>query len=420
MDARIPLLLLSALQVLSIALAGTTPDLAMASDVSGNGDQLHLVHVAVLFRHGERASLTTFPGDPNQHYVWPMGRGQLTNRGRQTMYALGKWLRGRYARFLTHDVREVRARSSPVSRCFDSVAILLYGLYPAVDKERQWKHGQDWQPVAIMSPPDGTDKYATLCLPRFLESLSALYATEVPCALVDKRLPQPPSSRAQTETAAPRSFATAGSILDFVATVANVTDKPGVARFAATARIVDALFVNHENGLPLPEWGTKHIRELFWLNEMLVELIGKYQKDNMAGALLKDFVASMKPAHAGRGVMLTQGQDETDKGPKVTLFSYHDMNVAAVIVGLNGTLSGRPSYGAAIILEVFARNGASDTAADKFVRLLYKASGQHATNIPVEGCADPCPLQKFDETLERKFKPVTRAQCGWSEHQPLL
>ncbi|KAL1423057.1 hypothetical protein MTO96_021446 [Rhipicephalus appendiculatus] len=389
----------------------------MASYVGVSGDQMRLVHVAALFRHGERASLTTFPGDPNQHYVWPMGRGQLTNRGRQTMYALGKWLRGRYASFLTHDVREVRARSSPVPRCFDSVATLLYGLYPAVEKERQWKYGQDWQPVAIMSLPDGTDKYATLCLPRFLESLKALYATEVPCSLVDKRSLQPPSS---SETAAPRSFATAGNILEFVATVANVTDEPGVARFAATARIVDALFVNQENGLPLPEWGMKHTRQLSWLNDKLVELIGKYQKDNMAGALLKDFVASMKPVHAGGGVMLTQGRDDTDRGPKVTLYSYHDMNVAGVILGLNGTLSARPRYGAAVILEVFTHSGAFDTNAEKFVRVLYKASDEHATSIAVEGCADPCPLQKFGEVLERKFKPVTRAQCGWSEHQPLL
>ncbi|KAL3181989.1 hypothetical protein MRX96_035453 [Rhipicephalus microplus] len=362
MDARTPLLLLlSALRVLPIALAETSPDLA--TDVGGSGDQLRLVHVAALFRHGERASLTTFPGDPNRHYVWPMGRGQLTNRGRQTMYALGTWLRGRYASFLTHDVREVTARSSPVPRCFDSVALLLYGLYPAVEKGRQWKHGQDWQPVAIMSPPDGTDKYATLCLPRFLESLKAL------------------------ETAAPQTFATAGNILEFVATVANVTDEPGAARFAATARIVDALFVNQENGLPLPEWGVKHIRQLSWLNDKLVELIGK-------------------------------GGTTPTGGPKVTLYSYHDMNVAGVILGLNGTLSNRPLYGDAVILEVFTHSGAS--AAEKFVRVLYKARGEHATSIPVKGCADPCPLQKFDEILERRFNPVTRAECGWSEHQPLL
>ncbi|KAH7950818.1 hypothetical protein HPB52_001944 [Rhipicephalus sanguineus] len=404
MNARMPLLLLlSSLHVLPIALAETTPEWATASHVGGSGSQLRLVHVAVLFRHGERAPLTSFSGDPNRHYTWPMGHGQLTNRGRQTMWALGKWLRARYAHFLTSDVREVSARSSPVPRCFDSVAILLYGLYPAVDKERQWKHGQDWQPVPITSVPDGTDKYATPCLPRFLESLSALYATEVPLSLVGEQAARPPSPRAEPDpaTAGPRSFATASNILEFVATAANVTDKPGVARFMAIARIVDALL-------------------LIWLNEMLVELIGKYQKDNMAGALLKDFVASMKPGHAGGGVMLTQGQDETNKAPKVTLYSYHDMNVAGALVGLNGTLSGRPSCGAAIILEVFARSGASDTAADKFVRLLYKAGDQHATNIPVEGCADPCPLQKFNEILERKFKPVTRAQCGWSEHQPLL
>ncbi|KAH7946091.1 hypothetical protein HPB49_020309 [Dermacentor silvarum] len=317
MKGRVPLLLLlSALQVWTIALT----DRATASDV-GRSDQLRLVHVAVLFRHGERASLTTFPGDPNQHYVWPMGRGQLTNRGRQTMWALGTWLRERYAHFLTYDVREVSARSSPVPRCFDSCAILLYGLYPVIDKGRQWKRGQDWQPVPITSPPDGTDKYATLCLPRFLDSLSALYAAEVPCSLVGEPSAKPPS---------------------------------------------------------------------------------------------------MRPGYAAGGLTLTQGKDDTNTGPKVTLFSYHDMNVAGVILGMNGTLSGRPPYGAAVIIEVFTRSGASEATAERYVRLFYKASDQHATSIPVEGCADPCPLQKFDEVLQRKFEPVTRARCGWTEHQPLL
>lgn len=415
------LLLMPALQFFLTALAEAAQDRATAPDVGG-GNKLRLVHVAALFRHGERASVTTFPGDPNQHYVWPMGRGQLTKRGRQTMWALGKWLRARYARFLTSDVLEVSARSSPLPRCFDSMAILLYGLYPAIDKGRQWKRGQDWQPVAITRPPEGTDKYATTCLPRFIDAMKALYATEAPCSWVGEPSAQQTSSPSKNypETAAQRCFATAGNLINFVANAANVTDEAGVARYAATSTIVNDLFVNHENGLPLPDWGTKYIRQLSWLNDKFVEFMGRYQKDNMAGALLRDFVASMKRGHAGGDVKVAQAKDDANVEPKLTLYSYQDITIAGAILGINGTLSGRPPYGSAIILEVFARSDASGPAGGKYVRILYKMDDKGVTSIPVEGCTDPCPLEKFEEVLQRKFKPVTRTQCGWSEHQPLV
>lgn len=39
-----------------------------------------LMHLVVIHRHGERAPVGSFPTDPNRHYVWPMGLGQLTTK----------------------------------------------------------------------------------------------------------------------------------------------------------------------------------------------------------------------------------------------------------------------------------------------------------------------------------------------------
>ncbi|KAK8782575.1 hypothetical protein V5799_016086 [Amblyomma americanum] len=310
---------------------------------------------------------------------------------------------------------QVNARSSPVPRCFDSAALLLYGLYPAQGESRRWKPDQDWQPVVITSVPDGTDKYATLCMRRFEATIGALSTVKEPPSLVS----QPSDSMTGTASSPmhpPQRFGTAGNMLEYVAKMAHVTEKPGVARFTAIARVLDALFVYREYNMPLPEWATKHLRQLWWLNEQLVVLIARYQMDNMAGPMLRDVVASVRMGKA-KGVSLTQGTDDTDQGPKITLLSYHDMNVAGALLGLNDTLTIRPHYGAAVIVEVLSPR-ASETP-ERYVRVLYKA-GKNVSNIPIEGCNDPCPLQQFDEFLKRKFKPVSRAQCGWSEDQPLV
>ncbi|KAH9367719.1 hypothetical protein HPB48_021861 [Haemaphysalis longicornis] len=371
--------------------------------------QPQLVHVAILFRHGDRAPCTTFPGDPNQHHVWPMGRGQLTRRGRHSMWALGKWLRARYGHFLSWDPREVSARSSPMPRCFDSAALVLYGLYPARGEEAQLEPGRDWQPVGITRLLDDIDKYAALCLPRLHEAVQELSSLEIPGS--DATAPE---SRSES---ASRYLRTAGDVLNYVANMTNVSVDPGIPSYIPAWRNLDSLFVTREYALPLPEWALEHLRELDWVLVKSIELVSRSQMDNMAGILIKDVVARMRFGD-GRGPSLYQGNHETSAGPKMTLFSYHDLNVAGALLGLNGTMTARPPYGSAVIVEAFT-TGATETATRLYVRVLYKA-GEQLSEIPIEGCDVPCPVEQFDEFVQWRFRPVSREQCGWSEHQPLI
>lgn len=398
--------------LLLLVLRTTAPALA---DEKGTcdpvaGDQPQLVRVAVLFRHGDRAALSSFSGDPNRNYVWPMGRGRLTKRGRHTMWSLGKWLRVRYGHFLSYDVREVTARSSPMPRCFDSAALVLYGLYPALDEEAQWRPNEKWQPVDITRLPAGTDKYAALCAPRYREALLALSSVDGPC----------PDALKWTSSSTEGSLGTVADVIAYVAKMGGLTEEAGISRTIEVSRILDAISVAHENDLPVPDWASQHLQQLLWAYGKLLLQIGRSQMDNMAGALLKDVVAGVNVGES-HGPLLFQGKDDRSVGTKIALFSYHDVTVAGALFGLNTTLSEKPRYGAAVILEIFTLGctASTTTPGQLYVSVVYK-SGDDVSNIAIEGCDFPCPLERFKEFLHRRFKPVSREQCGWSENQPLL
>ncbi|XP_077564656.1 testicular acid phosphatase homolog [Haemaphysalis longicornis] len=294
-------------------------------------------------------------------------------------------------------------------RCFDSAALVLYGLYPARGEEAQLEPGRDWQPVGITRLLDDIDKYAALCLPRLHEAVQELSILEIPGS--DATAPE---SRSES---ASRYLRTAGDVLNYVANMTNVSVDPGIPSYIPAWRNLDSLFVTREYDLPLPEWALEHLHELDWVLGKSIELVSRSQMDNMAGILIKDVVARMRFGD-GRGPSLYEGKHETSTGPKMTLFSYHDLNVAGALLGLNGTMTARPPYGSAVIVEAFT-TGATETATRLYVRVLYKA-GEQLSEIPIEGCDVPCPVEQFDEFVQWRFRPVSREQCGWSEHQPLI
>lgn len=358
--------------------------------------QPELRHVAVIFRHADRAPLATFPGDPNRNHRWPLGIGRLTTRGRANAYALGKWLSSRYSRFLTDDPHEVDARSSPVPRCYESAALALYGLYPANRDQKLWMPDQNWQPIPITRLPEGTDKYATICVPRMREAMKSLVTVEAPWEGAH--------------------FKTLGAAIKFVARMTNITAESSSLMFVSVTQILDAMFVAREYNLPVPTWAARYWRELKWATRMLLEGLSRSQMDHMAGALLTDVVTKIMHPDLPQASLM-QGTYSRNAKPKLTLMAYHDINIAGVLLGLNKTLERRPPYGAAVLMEVFTLT--STVAPDLYVRVLYKEGGT-VSRLALEGCDDPCLLRNFGELLHRKFKPVSRTRCGWSEHQPLL
>jgi len=92
---------------------------------------LTLVHLQVLFRHGDRAPLIPYiKSGPFEHEkYWPNGFDELTNTGRARMYHLGEFIRDKYRDYLgdKFSPREVYARSSAIDRCLESAQLVLAG-----------------------------------------------------------------------------------------------------------------------------------------------------------------------------------------------------------------------------------------------------------------------------------------------------
>ncbi|XP_037278825.2 testicular acid phosphatase homolog [Rhipicephalus microplus] len=381
--------------------------LALASEPFYRRNDL-LKHVVVILRHTDRAPLATYPGDPYKNHDWPLGYGRLTSRGRANARALGKWLRSHYNDFLSDDPREVDARSSPAPRCYETAALVLYGLYPANAVQREWEPDQPWQPVPITRLPDGNDKYSTICVPRVRAAIRSLIAVPEPAFLADNATLRKPL------------FGTLGGIVGFVARMSNLSEESSSGLFVTAIKMLDTMSVAKEYNLPVPTWASKYWRHLHWASEMAHEALCRSQMNHFGGALIRDALNDIGPTGeplARPSSSLMRGDPDPSDTPKMTLRVYHDVNLGGILIGLNGTLGKRAPYGAAILVELFTL--ASTVTPDVYVRVLYKA-GDTVSTLALQGCSNPCSLQSFRELLERNFGPVSRSECEWNDNQPLL
>ena len=79
-----------------------------------------------------------YPNDPYRNATyWPNGLGQLTERGKRRMFEVGRFLRKRYANFLTYDLNEVSVLSSDIERCQDTGRLVVSGAYRANNRTNE-------------------------------------------------------------------------------------------------------------------------------------------------------------------------------------------------------------------------------------------------------------------------------------------
>ncbi|XP_072380975.1 lysosomal acid phosphatase-like [Diabrotica undecimpunctata] len=125
--------------------------LVVATNDAKTNNSSELVAVAVIFRHGDRSPMASFPTDEYfKEFYWPMGFGQLTKKGIQRQYKLGQWLRQKYKGFLNelYFSKDIYVQSSNLDRCLMSASATLAGLYPPKD-DQVWNDELPWQPVPV-------------------------------------------------------------------------------------------------------------------------------------------------------------------------------------------------------------------------------------------------------------------------------
>nr|CAD2192874.1 unnamed protein product [Meloidogyne enterolobii] len=133
-------------------------------------DKLLLVHT--IWRHGDRAPITTYPTDPNGESRWPFGFGELTELGMRQQYSLGHLLRKRYIldnKFISerYTPKEIYIRSTDVNRTLASAQANLAGMFPVgvpgidiPDLPKKWP--SRWTPIPIHTVPIYTDNIGNL------------------------------------------------------------------------------------------------------------------------------------------------------------------------------------------------------------------------------------------------------------------
>ncbi|XP_064488845.1 testicular acid phosphatase homolog [Ornithodoros turicata] len=346
----------------------------------------NLTHLFVLFRHGDRAPLGSYPNDPNKNYSWPMGLGALTTKGRRNMHALGKYLRRRYGSFLGSDPRVVAARSGPDERCYDSLALVLYGLFPTTGPWKDWMPDQDWQPVPIVRLPQGHDRFTEICKPLFLRSIQNL-----------------------GELQARGSFAKSTFFFKFLSKHTGVDIRDTIGLLTA----IDTLVVHHENGLSVPQWALDNWDTILWANDVIIGHIAESQMRNTAGAMLWSIADDLEKLRKKiEGVPQILRSTPSKVGKKVTIFSYNDINLYNVLKGLNRSYEVRPQYGATVLFEVYSKNRVP------FINILHKVD-RDAQIYSVEGGSNPSTAEAFIRFVRNQFKPVSYEECKWTKLQLL-
>jgi len=124
--------------------------LCVASSETNLTSELSLV--TILYRHGYRTIVGSYPNDPydNDTY-WPQGRGELTIEGINGHIKLGKWFRNRYDGFLPKKYykNDIYVYSSNIDRTLMSAEANLAGLYSTDPEISSLPTGLNWRPIPV-------------------------------------------------------------------------------------------------------------------------------------------------------------------------------------------------------------------------------------------------------------------------------
>ncbi|EDL21089.1 acid phosphatase, prostate, isoform CRA_a [Mus musculus] len=338
------------------------------------GQAKELKFVTLVFRHGDRGPIETFPTDPITESSWPQGFGQLTQWGMEQHYELGSYIRKRYGRFLndTYKHDQIYIRSTDVDRTLMSAMTNLAALFPP-EGISIWNPRLLWQPIPVHTVSLSEDrlKSETLESEEFLKRLHPY-----------------------------KSF------LDTLSSLSGFDDQD---LFGIWSKVYDPLFCESVHNFTLPSWATEDamikLKELSELSLLSLYGIHKQKEKSrlQGGVLVNEILKNMKLA--------TQPQ----KYKKLVMYSAHDTTVSGLQMALdvyNGVL---PPYASCHMMELYHDKGGH------FVEMYYRNETQNEPYpLTLPGCTHSCPLEKFAELLDPVISQDWATECmATSSHQVL-
>ncbi|XP_063222139.1 prostatic acid phosphatase-like [Bacillus rossius redtenbacheri] len=328
---------------------------SMAHDELAFLGTLQLAHV--VFRHGARSPVVSYPSDTLTEDQWGVKWGQLSQLGEEQQLELGAYLRRRYANFLPakHSSEDVLVRSCDVDRALVSSAILARGLYPP-PPDRQLS-AVYWQSVPVHAVPEEGDQL----LPVFASSCPAF---QLEVERVNRSLEY-------------QCFKNRTSYLEEFSTRAS----------GATAMVLhDSLKSKAYHGEKLP----------FWSRGVFPQPLSQYNDWNVFFGVA--CTAPLRRMFVGRLVHEilehTQLKAERALRPDRKLFLYgaHDTNLLALLSVLRAWNGELPPFSACLMVELRLNQ-----RQEHVVTVSYKndtARPPHVLKLP--GCRSiACSIQEF-------------------------
>ncbi|XP_015223628.2 lysosomal acid phosphatase-like isoform X1 [Lepisosteus oculatus] len=349
--------------------------------------QRELKFVTLVYRHGDRSALRTYPSDPYQEDAWPQGFGQLTQEGMKQHFELGQFLRRRYRGFLseTYDWREIYVRSTDVDRTLMSAESNLAGMYPP--KVPIFNSNISWQPIPIHTEPRATDKllfYPKRNCPRYEVLRNETEDTNV----------------YQKKTLENKQF------FEFVKNNTKLKD----ISFRSVWKVYDTLFCESQHNMTLPSWVTQTVMDkLRDLSDFsLKALFSVHKRVEKArlqgGVLLGQIVRNLTKA----------ARNDSALPKKMMVYSAHDTTIAALQSALDVFNKKQPPYASCHIFELYqeGKNGTRTVA--MFFR---NESGRDPYPLKLSNCSQYCPLEDFKRITQSVIPENWEEECQLSRNQ---
>lgn len=363
----------------------------------------------VLFRHGDRAAIHTYPNDKAGEKVWPDGFGSLTRRGFQQQYDLGTFLRARYSALLPQndnsapfDERQIRIRSSGKSRCLRSAAANAAALFRPAAKSLQWNAtdsdlGELWQPIAVESTPMDDDRLLMLAdCPRREQLLEPDRACKTPALrrIIEDSLPmwQEVARRAYNRSGFDKSYAGL-----------NCTE---------IRRLRDTFLTHQLHSIAWPSWMNDTIFER--MSAVRRATYKTYDEPELArlsgGALLNAMLVNMrKKINATTKSSLDGEEEDPFRRLRIFLYSAHDSTVIGLLAAMRlvNETDGLPTYASTVFVELLKNES---------VRVLFKHDVDKILTAEPElltlaGCGRSCSLDSFQGLLSAFTTSNWTAEC---------
>ncbi|CAD6198427.1 unnamed protein product [Caenorhabditis auriculariae] len=365
-----------------------------------DGDSLLLAQV--VWRHGDRAPVGTYPTDEHQENAWPNGWGELTQLGMLQQLALGRLLFNRYINttkpFLKgYSSKEVYIRSTDVNRTLVSAYANLAGMFENGSSGRdfppsvRWPRG--WTPVPVHTVPEATDNVGNVFAycPRTNELVSQIHQSKQYLQFLE-------------------------SNEDFLG---FLSEKTGFnVGMDGVYLVADVNFIETVYNMSQPEWLTdsvaEKLRNLSRVSSEYMFGIGKPYVPELirlrGGPMLRSIVDKMNLKIDCLKKDNVGSECTWIRNLKYHAYSAHDTTIYALLTtfGDEGRVirGGMPKYTASIDVELWDLVDVGPA-----VRVLFHSAFHHNYHVIthlVKGCPQSeefCPFKTFEQR-SAKFMPV--------------